>query len=65
MPGSSPNRRQEILCRSRRVFIRYALDEAISFMHEFGFSAGSKPVLAMVGAVTLVVVAWGATAGML
>jgi hypothetical protein len=47
------------------VFIRYALDEAFSFLHEFGFSATSRPVLAMVGAVTVVVLALGTSAGLL
>jgi hypothetical protein len=47
------------------VFIRYALDEAMSFTHEFGLSASSRPVLALVGAVTLVVLAVGGAAGLL
>jgi hypothetical protein len=47
------------------VFMRYALDEAMSFMHEFGFSATSRPVLAMVGAVTATVVVVGTTMGLL
>lgn len=47
------------------MFIRYALDEAMSFTQEFGLSAASRPVLALVCAVTLVVLAAGGAAGLL